>query len=100
VAGFRDPMPNGTPTISYSCAITVDVPAGHATHLAKDAPMSRITGPSDTIGVAGPIETHESSDCTPSDGPNIFPLRDLPHFVENLTRIDAMAEPRRVILPA
>jgi len=41
------------------------------------------------VGVAGLfIETHEDPDKSPSDGPNMVPLADMPKFLEQLKQID------------
>jgi 2-dehydro-3-deoxyphosphooctonate aldolase (KDO 8-P synthase) len=45
------------------------------------------------VGVAGVfIETHESPDSAPSDGPNMIALKDLPQLLERLMQFDALAK--------
>jgi len=45
------------------------------------------------VGVAGVfIETHEDPDNTPSDGPNMFHLKDMPRLLEKLLAFDAIAK--------
>ena len=51
------------------------------------------------VGIAGVfIETHEDPDTSPSDGPNMVYLRDMPALVESLMAFDrlAKADPMRV----
>ena len=51
------------------------------------------------LGIAGVfIETHEDPDTSPSDGPNMVYLRDMPALVESLMAFDrlAKADPMRV----
>lgn len=52
-----------------------------------------------SLGIAGVfIETHQDPDRSPSDGPNMVPLADMPKLIDLLMRIDriAKAEPVRV----
>ena len=52
-----------------------------------------------SLGIAGVfIETHEDPARSPSDGPNMVPLADMPRLIDLLMRIDliAKAEPLRV----
>ena len=52
-----------------------------------------------SLGIAGVfIETHEDPARSPSDGPNMVPLADMPRLIDLLIRIDriAKAEPLRV----
>jgi 2-dehydro-3-deoxyphosphooctonate aldolase (KDO 8-P synthase) len=47
------------------------------------------------VGVAGIfVETHESPDRAPSDGPNMISLRDLEAFLKDLAAIDRLAKSR------
>ncbi|NNU79894.1 3-deoxy-8-phosphooctulonate synthase [Halovulum dunhuangense] len=46
-----------------------------------------------SLGIAGVfIETHESPDTAPSDGPNMIPLDRMPALVHSLMRFDALAK--------
>lgn len=52
-----------------------------------------------SLGIAGVfIETHQDPDRSPSDGPNMIALRDMPRLLETLMAIDkiAKADPVRV----
>lgn len=50
------------------------------------------------IGVAGVfLETHESPDDAPSDGPNMIPLSDMPELIETLMNFDKLAKANPVI---
>ena len=45
------------------------------------------------VGVAGVfIETHQSPDSAPSDGPNMVPLKDMPRLIETLMAFDRVAK--------
>ncbi len=45
------------------------------------------------LGVAAVfIETHEDPDTSPSDGPNMIYLRDMPHLVDLLMKFDTLAK--------
>src|SRR5213595_2022983 len=45
------------------------------------------------VGVAGVfIETHQDPDNSPSDGPNMIPLKDLAPLLERLMQFDALAK--------
>lgn len=47
------------------------------------------------VGVAGVfIETHETPDSAPSDGPNMIALKDMPRLLETLLAFDAVAKAR------
>jgi 2-dehydro-3-deoxyphosphooctonate aldolase (KDO 8-P synthase) len=53
------------------------------------------------VGVAGLfIETHETPERAPSDGPNMIALRDFPALIEDLMAFDLVAKARRIVLPA
>lgn len=46
-----------------------------------------------SLGVAGVfIETHQDPDNSPSDGPNMIPLHEMPALVATLMRFDALAK--------
>ncbi|MBP9950350.1 MAG: 3-deoxy-8-phosphooctulonate synthase [Cypionkella sp.] len=46
-----------------------------------------------SLGIAGVfIETHESPDTAPSDGPNMIPLANMPALVASLMAFDALAK--------
>lgn len=46
-----------------------------------------------SLGIAGVfIETHESPDTAPSDGPNMVPLSDMGALVQSLMQFDALAK--------
>ncbi len=48
------------------------------------------------VGVAGVfIETHDDPDNAPSDGPNMIPINNLQHLLEELMEIDAITKRRR-----
>ncbi|MCW3783129.1 3-deoxy-8-phosphooctulonate synthase [Defluviimonas salinarum] len=52
-----------------------------------------------SLGIAGVfIETHESPDSAPSDGPNMIPLSDMPRLLDTLMALDriAKADPLRI----
>ena len=52
-----------------------------------------------SLGIAGVfIETHETPDTAPSDGPNMIPLAQMPALIDSLMRFDALAkaDPLRV----
>jgi len=45
------------------------------------------------VGVAGVfIETHESPDKAPSDGPNMLPLKDMEPLLRQLVAFDKLAK--------
>lgn len=45
------------------------------------------------LGIAGVfIETHETPDTAPSDGPNMIPLDRMPALIDSLMRFDALAK--------
>ena len=45
------------------------------------------------VGVAGVfLETHETPDSAPSDGPNMVPLSEMPDLVETLMDFDRLAK--------
>ena len=45
------------------------------------------------VGVAGVfLETHETPDNAPSDGPNMVPLSEMPDLIETLMNFDRMAK--------
>lgn len=46
-----------------------------------------------TTGIAGVfIETHETPDTAPSDGPNMIPLNQMPMVLEKLQAFDRIAK--------
>ena len=48
------------------------------------------------VGVAGVfIETHDDPDNAPSDGPNMIPINNLQHLLEELMEVDASTKRRR-----
>jgi 2-dehydro-3-deoxyphosphooctonate aldolase (KDO 8-P synthase) len=52
-----------------------------------------------SVGIAGVfIETHQDPDTSPSDGPNMVYLRDMPALIDSLIGFDrlAKANPLRV----
>lgn len=50
------------------------------------------------VGVAGVfLETHETPDTAPSDGPNMIPLSDMPELIKNLMKFDDLAKANPVI---
>ncbi|MCK4861130.1 MAG: 3-deoxy-8-phosphooctulonate synthase, partial [Rhodobacteraceae bacterium] len=45
------------------------------------------------VGVAGVfLETHETPDSAPSDGPNMVPLSEVPDLIATLMNFDALAK--------
>ncbi|ABG31286.1 3-deoxy-8-phosphooctulonate synthase [Roseobacter denitrificans] len=51
------------------------------------------------IGVAAVfIETHENPDASPSDGPNMIYLDQMPDLIETLMQFDALAKARPVVI--
>ena len=51
------------------------------------------------IGVAGVfIETHQDPDNSPSDGPNMVYLRDMPRLIDTLMAFDRVAKADPVVM--
>lgn len=51
------------------------------------------------VGVAGVfVETHQTPDTAPSDGPNMIPLSDMPELIKNLMKFDKLAKANPVIV--
>jgi 2-dehydro-3-deoxyphosphooctonate aldolase (KDO 8-P synthase) len=87
----------GAPVI-FDATHSVQQPGGHGTSSGGDRRFVPVLARAAVaVGVAGLfIETHESPDRAPSDGPNMVPLQDFAPLIAELMAIDALIKaPKR-----
>jgi len=86
----------GAPVI-FDATHSVQQPGGQGTSSGGDRRYVPVLARAAVaVGVAGLfIETHESPDRAPSDGPNMLPLRDFAPLMAELMAIDALIKTKR-----
>jgi 2-dehydro-3-deoxyphosphooctonate aldolase (KDO 8-P synthase) len=86
----------GAPVI-FDATHSVQQPGGQGTSTGGDRRFVPVLARAAVaVGVAGVfIETHESPDSAPSDGPNMLPLADFAPLMAELMAIDALIKSQR-----
>ncbi|MDQ0315699.1 3-deoxy-8-phosphooctulonate synthase [Amorphus orientalis] len=85
----------GAPVI-FDATHSVQQPGGQGTASGGDRRFVPVLARAAvSLGIAGVfIETHDSPETAPSDGPNMVPLKDLPALLKDLMAFDQLAKSR------